>query len=465
MGFNDFLKNKSAQVSTASTEDMVEELRKRETGKNIFPLEVFHPKIKPFINELHSKMDVPRAYIGLCMLTAYSTAIGTAYSVARNNTDRMSLSVWGCMNGMSSSGKSLALNYCLGPLYEIQKDLSEEWKERTAGLTEDKKQRLSLKLLVYRDIHVPTLIRSIMPANPKGILKDADEILEWINGLNGLSVKEGTDEQFWLSGWNGRGYSAVRSGNLFIDIPRVFTNVLGGIQPKLLPRLFKNDRGTSGFIFRVLFAEPETSRIATPEPGYDIPVEFVQLHKKHIETLYHGLPVNVGDRDEDLKNCLVSKEALQVVALWNRERTNKINSMKDPDLMNVHAGILGKISEYVYRFSGILAVTDLAYSIATGTPDYFYENISITADIMHRAIKIADYFFESAVSAYEAVDTQIIAPPNILLMANLFKANKTLMQMAEIIYNKRDDKHKAKVNRELKKAIKDYPKIFGANNA
>jgi hypothetical protein len=36
--------------------------------------------------------------------------------------------------------------------------------------------------------------------------------------------------------------------------------------------------------------------------------------------------------------------------------------------------------------------------------------------------------------------------------------------MAEVIYNKKDAAHKAKVNRELKKAIKEYPKIFGANN-
>jgi hypothetical protein len=460
MGFQDFLRTSNSEVSTASTADMLDELRKRSNGKNVFPLEIFHPRIKPYINELHSKMDVPRGFIGLCMLMTYSTAIGTAYAVSRNGSDRVNMSLWGCMNGISSSGKSMALDLIMKPLHDLQNELDEEWIEKTSNLTDYQRQQLPFKTLVFRDIHVPTLIRSVMPFNPKGIMKEADEILEWINGLNGLTTKEGVDEQFWLSGWNGRKYSAVRSGNNSVVIKRVYANIIGGIQPELVPRLFKNDRGTSGFVFRILFAQPEITRIASPEDGYDIPVEYKAIHQQHITKLYKELPMEV---DTDPRVCLISKEALAVMRKWHDQRRHAIDRIQDSREMNIHSGILGKIKEYITRFAGILAVSDFAYNMAD-TDTYFAKEIPITSEIMARAIKAGDYFFNEAVAVYEAVDNSVTAPLNILYMAQLFKMNKTLSQMAELIYKKRDAAHKARINRELKRAIKDYPKVFGANN-
>lgn len=197
MGFNDFFNNKGSEISTATTTDIRKELEKRESHLNIFPLEIFNPKVKPFINELHNKYDIPRAYIGLSMLITYSTAIGTAYAVSRNGSDRMYLSMWGCMNGISSSGKSYALDMCLAPLNELQNEFDEEWDDTAGKMTDEKRQHVSMKTLIYRDAYIPTLIRYIMPGNPKGVLKESDEILEWINGLNALAKKESTDEQFW----------------------------------------------------------------------------------------------------------------------------------------------------------------------------------------------------------------------------------------------------------------------------
>jgi hypothetical protein len=457
MGFNDFIRKTSSEVSTASTTDMVEELQKRNGGKNIFPLEVFHPKIKPFIQELHTKFDIPRAYVGLSMLMAYSTAIGTAYAVSRNGSDRMFFCLWGCMNGISSSGKSFALDMCMKPINEIQDEFDQEWTDASKGLTDEKRQRLQIKSLVYRDAYIPTLIRSIMPYNPKGVIKESDEILEWINGLNAMGKKESTDEQFWLSAWNGRKYSAVRAGNVVINIPRVFTNIIGGIQPDLLYKLFKNERGTSGFIFRVLFAQPEEFKIARPIHGYDIPIELKELHKNHITKLYKNLPVTDGYEDPNV--CYLTKEALAIIARWEDDKISMINNIPDLREMNVHSGILGKIKEYAYRFAGIIAVTDYAYDMEN-TEVYFRKRLPVTEDIMKRAVMIAEYFYKSAVNIYEAVDNSITAPLDVLEMATLFKMGTPIARMAEVIL--KDKKAKGQMHRKLKKAIKEYPKVFGA---
>ncbi|MBB2149152.1 DUF3987 domain-containing protein [Pedobacter gandavensis] len=460
MGFNDFLiNNKSSEVSTASTEDIVKELRKREGPQNIFPLEIFNSKIKPFINELHVQYDIPRSYIGLSMLLSYSTAIGTAFAVSRNGSDRMYLSLWGCMNGISSSGKSYALDMCLKPLNDIQDEFDEEWDEKTESMTDERRMAMKLHTIIYRDAYIPTLIRYIMPVNPKGVLKESDEILEWINGLNAMGKKESTDEQFWLSAWNGRKYSAVRSSNVKINIPRVFSNVIGGIQPKLLYKLFKNERGDSGFIFRVLFACPEEYKIARPVPGYDIPIEYKEMHKKHLEKLYKCLPVENGYQEP--KICTVTKEALKLIGEWESKKINMINNIPDVNEMNIHSGILGKMKEYTYRFAGILAITDYAYNM-DHDQTYFKDEVPITADVMTRALKAANYFYTSAVAVYEAVDSSVTAPMNILYLATLFKMGKSISQMAGIILG--DEKKKSTMQRTLKKAIHDYPKVFGAVN-
>jgi hypothetical protein len=457
MGFNDFLRNKSSEVSTASTSDMIEEIRKREGPRNIFPLDIFHPRIKPYIQEMHTKLDIPRAYIGLSMLMSYSTAIGTAYAVSRNGSDRVNLSLWGCMNGISSSGKTFALDTCMKPLNDIQDEFDQEWAEAVNGRTDEQRQRLQIKALIYRDAYIPTLIRSIMPFNPKGVIKESDEILEWINGLNALGKKESTDEQFWLSSWNGRKYSAVRSANQVTVIPRVFTNVIGGIQPDLLYKLFKNDRGTSGFIFRLLFAQPEEFRIARPVHGYDIPIEYKEIHKQHITKLYKGLPVT--DPNAEQKVCPLTKEATMVIARWEDDKSEMINLIPDLRERNVHSGIMGKMKEYSYRFAGILAVTDYAYDLAN-TDDYFRKSIPVTEDIMKRAVKAADYFYKSAVAIYEAVDNSVTAPMEVLEMATHFKMGTSIARMAEVIL--KDKKAKGQMHRKLQKAIKEYPKVFGA---
>lgn len=460
MAFNDIYNRKKSEVSTASTADLQQELSKRQTGENIFPLEIFHPKIKPFINELHAKMDIPRSYIGLAMLMTYSTAIGTAYAVSTNGSDRQFMSTWGCINGISSSGKSLALKMCMKPLKDIQRDLTQARLQRIEGLTDEKKSRVPIDLVIFRDIHLATLARYILPENPKGVLKESDEILEWINGLNALSKKEGTDEQFWLSAWDVSGYEAVRSGNVQYTVPRVFTNIVGGIQPSLLYKLFKNDRGVSGFIFRLLFAIPETYKIASPLPGYDIPVEYKSIHDHHVKSLYYNLPVESGY--DDPKVCLMSKEATRLFTTWKKNRIAQINDILELNEKGIHAGILGKMEGYAYRFAGILCVTDHAFNVREIEP-HFPNQLTITEDIMVRALKAADYFFKTAVDIYEAVDNSVTAPLEVLDMAVLYKKGTSRSQMAKLLLG--NPKSKGQMTRMLDKAKKEYPKVFGADNS
>ncbi len=458
MSFNEFHNKRKSLLATATREEMQEEMLNRDLSDNVFPLEIFHPKIKPYIQELHNNYDISRAYIGLTLLTTYSTAIGTAYAVCRNDNDRMGLSMWGCLLGMSSNGKSIAIDEVMHPIKEIQREMDLEWKNLTDGLTDEKRWRIPMKMVTYRDVFLQTLVRYVLPQNPKGVLKESDELLEWINGLNAMAKggKEGTDEQFWLSAWDCRDFSAVRSGNVKIVVPRVFTNIIGGIQNKVLHKLFKNDRDVTGFIFRVLFAIPDQTRIARPKTGYTIPMEYRDIHKKAIRKMYDDLPVQSGTDEQ--KKCMPNQDAFRVFNQWDDALVNKINAIDDISTREIHGGIYGKIKAYAWRFAGLLAVSDAAYDLAPF--ENFKGEVLINEKIMLRALKAADYFYRSAVKVYDTVDSSQTIPLHVLHLAKLItNPNISQNKAAQLL-----GVSPMTVSRQVKKYMREYPKAFGANN-
>ncbi|MEJ0030013.1 MAG: hypothetical protein WDO15_06435 [Bacteroidota bacterium] len=88
---------------------------------------------------MHSHYDVPASYIGLTLLSAYSTAIGTSYAV-ESNGDNIFLPVWACLCGISSSGGTTVINKIYSPLADIQDGFDLEWSDKTTGLSREKVQ-------------------------------------------------------------------------------------------------------------------------------------------------------------------------------------------------------------------------------------------------------------------------------------------------------------------------------------
>lgn len=456
---------------TANTADLQEELKNRELNTNVVPLNVFHDDIKPYLNWLTSKQgyDIPSEYVLLTMLTAYSTAIGSAVTVSQNGSSHIYLPIWGCNVGISSSGKSMVQSIVLEPIDQIQTDLDTSWKERTQGLSHEQISRTRLEKLTYRQSHIATFVKTIMPDNPKGVLKVSEELLEWINGMNQLSKKEGTDEQFWLTTWNAARFDNTQSNKQYFILERPFVNVLGGVQPNLLYRFFEKDRDTSGFVFRILFAKPMADRIARPNGDFTMPPEYKNLHRAVIEVIHNTFKKPFEEEWPNLPTpirCTLSKEAVNLYRTWTDEYISKINAKDDSIDMNIHAGILGKIKEYALRFSAIIKITDLAYEHVRNSsyPTMRTENsYTITTAELSRALKIADFFYKSAADVSELVKEQTYAPAEVMVAAQLFKANKSLAQMAEVLYPKMDKAAaKSKVNRNLKKWLVIYARVFNA---
>lgn len=466
-------KRKTA-LAAANTDDLRKELNKREMSENIFPLEIFHPAVKPLIEAMVQHYDLDRGYIGLGMFSAYSTAIGTSFCVSTNGQDKVYLSVWGCLLGLSSSGKSLTLNKCYEPLFDIQNEFDRDWTERTEGKSEGEIRDSHMPTALFMDAHIPTLIRWILPDNPKGVAKIADELLEWINGMNPSAKggKDGTDEQFWIRTWNCAPAYVTRSGKQKTVLRRPFVNILGGTQYGILHNFFAKNRDVTGFIFRLLFAIDDRQKIAEIDPDYSMPREFTEQHHKLIKLLYEKF--DVQSTDDAPNTCVLGKEAVQVYRLWVNANIKRINAMENVNDKDIQSGIFGKIKEYALRFAAILYITDKAFDALakTDTPDYFTIGLAgetlVPKQYMERALLACNYFYKTATIAYQRVQKQMYAPAEAITVATLFtKANMSYGKMGEKLYgdatSDKDRQRKAKrAERVTKKYIAEYPWLFNA---
>lgn len=469
MGLANFL-SKDKGLSTIPLEDMYDEINRREATENPYPMWVFNDKIKSYINWLCNEngFDVPPSFVGTCLLTAYSTAIGSSYKVSTNGKDGIFLGVWACLLGISSSGKSLAIGKVFEPLVKIQMQFDSDWKYETKGLSDSQIANKHMPTLIYRDVIMQTLVKSIIPDNPKGVLKMADELLEWINGMNPMSKKEGTDEQFWLSTWNCSPYTGIRAGKQKFINNRPFVNIIGGTQYKVVHRFFAKDRDTSGFIFRLLFARPTADRIAEPNSLFQMPIELEWHHHESIKAMYTQLRVDDDEIEPSL--VLVSSQASTIYNAWVKNKIRHINNMEDANDKDTRSSILGKIKEYILRFAGILALVDKTLDAQVKddklNPAYFPDE-KIDSKQMERAIALGEYYFNEAVDIYSKVQTQMVAPKEVIVAAYLLRTGKgSMLQMAKIIYNNpkgiTDKTLTKRMERDIKKWIYEYPKVFGA---
>jgi hypothetical protein len=246
--------------------------------------------------------------------------------------------------------------------------------------------------------------------------------------------------------------------------------IIGGAQPKVVHRFFDKDRDTSGFIFRLLFARPETDRIAEPNPEFQLDDATEFHHVQSIQAMYNRITVD-SDEDEP-RFALVTRQASQLYNAWVKERITHINGFKDIDEKDTQSSILGKIKEYVLRFAGILAISDKAIDaeIKDGKLHaYFSNEETIDSGHMKRAISLGTYFFIEAIEIYSKVRKEVIAPREHILVQRLHNIGKTYMQIAEIAFPEDYKKYKGKpdtvkkfVARFIKKSITNYPKVWGS---
>jgi hypothetical protein len=473
MSLQNVISNIKTGLSSEKTQDLKNEILKREASENLFPLQIFHPTLKPMINAWNVSYDLDPGFIGLSILSAYSTAIGTAFAVTTKKQptreDFIYLSVWACNVGISSSGKSTVLNRAYSPLFEIQREFDNEWLSETKGLGEMQVAQKQMPTVIFQDTYIPTLVRAVLPDNPKGVCKWSDELLEWINSMDPSAKggKEGTDQQFWLKTWNCTPAMVTRSGKQKTVLPRPFVNVVGGTQHELLPKFFAKERDITGYIFRLLFAIDDRNIAIDVDPFFEMPKEFVEPYHRSIQLLYKQF--NVESTEDEPAACILTDECILMYHKWVKTKTKQINQLEEVRDRNIQHGIFGKIKEYAQRFSAILYVMDRALDnwnyIHPHDVRLQRSHNYVTVDYMERAIQACEYFHKSATITYERVQKQRYAPEAAIITANMMKANKNMTDIANVVFvgkSKSAEGRRQMLNRSLKKWYLDYSWLFNS---
>lgn len=337
--------------------------------KNLFPRDVFHPEAEQYINALEKHYDMQRPFVGLCMLGAFSSAVGTAYAIERPWYPTY-MNIWGCVVGGVAVGKSMVMDEMYKPLQRIQDTM-----ELGNG---------NFKTVIFHDLQVLILSSIILPSNPKGITLMPDELMEWQHFM-----RKKQSQQFWLSAFAASSYTEVRkSTGKLVGVPRAFVNVITATNT-YQPYGLKTKLMDSHSINRTLYAMPEVARIAMPDMDPPQHIEGRDKYTQVIQQLYRDLPVDNGAQPPKL--LLLTAEALKVYTDWKQQKSTEVNQIKDRDKQEIHAGILGKMSEYALRFAGLLSVADMAYD-----GEAFSDTRYITFHEMERAIRLADYFTQTA---------------------------------------------------------------------
>lgn len=170
--------------------------------------------------------------------------------------------MWVSLVGDPSIKKSPIINAASQPLEAIEKVFRKRYEEQVKqfeALDPEAKKTTSPPAWKRRIVEDTTIeaLQNVLHANAECILCRRDELSSWFGSMDrysGGGKGASADRGFWLQGYNGGGYTLDRisRGNKFIEYLSV--NILGGIQPSVLQKIYKDteDDGTMQRLFPVV---------------------------------------------------------------------------------------------------------------------------------------------------------------------------------------------------------------------
>lgn len=452
-------------TSTLSREQLMRELFKRDIME-VFPLEVFPLELHPYIKEITERMHVPRSFVGLMLMAAGSSAIGSAYQI-RAHKQQVFANGWWCSVGETSSGKSLVMKAFFAPFrkYDMEhaKANLDDYKSRKeAAAMADEPTELddyTEKTVIFSKGTFQAFLRKCLMNNPKGVIMWKEEISALFAEFN----KKGNEEleTFMLEAWPDSEmykYDLVSAKRAMI-IPRTYFNLVGTTQPKLVRKFFTEERESSGFPHRVLFALDKENKTLVPDIDYEPNEEAYARYADMIGLLYKGLPVDLfGFEAQKPRVAVCTRAATELQYRWKKAHANRIDSLKDGDAIdrNAYKGAFGKLGEYVLKFALILRCMEEA---CKAFPDVY--NIEEVDEMtMGKALLVTDYFLWSHLEVSKLASTRSL-PEEASIISTMVKNGKSSGVIAKHltdIYGRGFSE--TSVKRKINKYRNMYPREF-----
>jgi hypothetical protein len=390
------------EVMFISTEDS-----QQATPLPAFPVHVFPKPVRELI-ESASILNYPLDFVGTAALTALATAIGDTHRLQIKTGWQEPATLFAAIVGTPGVRKTPAINYALKPLQRWQeKQLRTYQVEREAYLKEVSRIRQQKgdetipvepkpTQVLVDNFTIEALI-CLLYNNLRGLLCKRDELTSWVRDMN--RYNKGSDEQQWLSIWSAQSIMSNRkSQNEVFYIPRPIVNVIGGIQPKILPELFAEAKSANGFSDRILFCWPNPINRTFSEE--EVPVYIEEQYQKVFDRLL-ALTMNADCEGHPVPHVIkLAPEAYTRFVQWDETFINA--KLNDPTVGESEKSVIAKLEAYMLRFALVLHLTAVACQEAPAG--------QVSLSTVEGAISLVDYFAANATKVMNQVGMGAASP-------------------------------------------------------
>ena len=350
----------------------------------LFPLHVFPAPVLNYVIERRDKLSENEDYLILAANISIAAALGSSKKIYFQYPNKPIF--WGGIIGPTGIGKSTPVSAMLKPFYETQNQALQDYENEKGRLEEESNRNKKkhpepiCKFYITTDLTIEGLAK-IHKINPNGIVVHYDEMLGLVNSFGAYKGGKGNDQQTFLQLHDGNGIYKVRAITEHVGIKETCVNIIGGLQPEVIPIFFKDSRLEDGFIFRYLYAF---------EPQFSIgPVKRLSVNKAIEEEYIDYIKAIMSDNSE--QTIKFSLEAEDIYSYWNFYCRHLY---VDNDLMRSYQA---KLDKYAHRFALIfhtvnqnpfeLKVTKETMIIAIQAVEYYRRHFKKMIDYVNK-----DYF-------------------------------------------------------------------------
>jgi len=366
---------------------------------NPFPVEVFPNPFFDLILHSNKALNFPMDYTAASILSVISTVIGKSAKLRVKAGWEDFASLYIAIVGDAGANKSHPLSMVFQPLQEIDEAAHKRYKEELkqhkdleamakAGGGELGMPAPVLHKTILHDFS-PEVLHVRLADNSRGCVIAPEELATFLEGMNKYS--KGDQSSIYLSFWSNKPTSIDRiSKPIPLLLPEPFLNIIGTIQPRLLPKLFSPDKANSGFLQRFLFTFPSSTRkmpITDDEMDPEINSRYGAWVKKFLED--NAIEINAESNKQIAKIYTWCPKAKEYFYEWHRHNTDLVND--NPD--SLKGEVLNKFDVHFIRFSLILQIME----------DYRRTEISLKA--VEGAAKLCNYFTVCAMRVLKLLDT------------------------------------------------------------
>lgn len=436
------------QNPVASMDELEEEMLFRLMEDNVFPLHIFPTELKSFI-EILTQKGLDRGFIGLSILTAFGSAIGNRFVSTTPDGFPVKSIFWSVFVGTSSGGKSITQNLVYKPLKDIDAKMIAE---------SENDNNLNKRLVVGKGTH-ESLVKEILPDNPRGILRFEDEIRGWLESIGMYSKKRGAEEADYLSMWDGSRLETNRSKRQTFYIEKPYICLTGSTQTVFLKSFFEESMLLSGFTYRFLFVIPNKDEILSSKKvlvstearaAFDAAIEKI-VRKEQCE-----YQIQLNDADE-IWAIFSSFEAPFIAkANANGRKTKEVDGVEK----SIFSGFFGKLRVYFWRFCLLMCVIENIFT----QPDE-PQKWKITTHHAQAAQELCNYFLETARAAIMTHEQTSQIPFEAMQLAAYMRTGVSSRKIAEMFESPTGEKYDhSTIARKIKRYSVLFPSIFGGKS-